>query len=218
MTSINRKRQIKKIISFTFIIILVFSFGFTTFAKSTTKKNKTRIISKKISEEILVEGEPHIKRNNDCTENILNLYMGKKSENETERIKLYPISKVERVEPKEELESEEEEYMPQAGGSVSMIYTLTATVSRNTGMINLYFKNPGDSTHNVLIQLNVNGIVIAESDLLSPGTGIFELICNNRLSNGEYYGTYNVLFFDSLTGEKALIETEICGVVITVTD
>ena len=72
------------------------------------------------------------------------------------------------IDPNAPLEDEHEDAPPadneDGGGSVSMIYTLDADVSLSSGAITMYFKNPSNSTHDVVL----------EAYIKSDGADIYE--------------------------------------------
>ena len=111
----------------------------------------------------------------------------------------------------------------EGGGSLSMIYTLVAKYSLSTGQIDIYFKNPNASTHDVSIILYITSgdqeIAIAQSGLLKAGYGLETLEFAEgtaKLSEGIYEGKYLLSLFDPATGERALVQPEITGVTVTV--
>lgn len=127
----------------------------------------------------------------------------------------------------EEIEEDDTEKMQsdQGGGSVSMIYTLTADLSLSTGKANIYFMNPNASNHDVMVQLCIvsgeEDVLIAESGLVQAGYGLYTMTMIEDaavLSEGVYDAVYKVLYYDSLTGEKALVESTITDVALTVTN
>ena len=111
------------------------------------------------------------------------------------------------------------------GGSVSMIYTLSASVSLKNGKTGIFFQNPTKSTHNVMIELYVvsggNEYLIGKSRLIPPGYQLSTLDYSDSqvtLVKGIYQGLYKVLFYDGTTGEKANVNSNIPNVKITVKD
>lgn len=111
----------------------------------------------------------------------------------------------------------------EGGGSLSMIYTLEAKLTLSTGKIDIYFKNPGASTHDVSVILYITSgdqqIAIAQSGLLKAGYGlnVLEFVEGTAtLREGVYEGKYMLSLFDPETGERALVQPEIAGVTITV--
>ena len=93
----------------------------------------------------------------------------------------------------------------------------------STGKIDIYFKNPNASTHDVSIILYVisgdQEIPIAQSGLIKAGSALNVLEFaegSAQLREGVYSGKYLLSCFDPLTGERALVQPEIAGVTITV--
>ena len=102
------------------------------------------------------------------------------------------------------------------GGSVSMIYTLKAELTLADGKIRMHFKNPTDSTHDVVLELYLitteQEIRIAQSGRIPAGTGLFELTFDQKaavLSEGQYTAKYKVNYYDPDTGERDLIVSDI---------
>ncbi len=113
----------------------------------------------------------------------------------------------------------------EGGGSLSMIYTLEAELILSTGEIEIYFKNPNSSTHNVSIELFVlNGeerVSIAKSGLVAAGSQLNKLTMTEgsaTLRQGIYEGLYVLSCYDPVSGERALVQPEITGVELTVRD
>ena len=109
------------------------------------------------------------------------------------------------------------------GGSVSMIYQLNADVTLSTGQVSIYFRNPSASNHDIKLVLYAlsegEEYPLAQSGLLKAGNGLerMDLIEGAaQLQPGTYSGKYKLFYYDSLTGEKALVEPEIADLVITV--
>ena len=114
---------------------------------------------------------------------------------------------------------------PDGEKSVTMNYSLDAKLSQTNSVINLYFQNPNSSNHDVSLELVVidgkSEIVIAESELIKPGFQLLSIPLDTNsavLGKGVYNAKYRVSFFDSVTGEKSQISSEITDVTLTVTD
>jgi hypothetical protein len=108
------------------------------------------------------------------------------------------------------------------GGSVSLVYSLDASLDLGTGQIGIYFQNPSNSNHAAAIQLYITSegtdTLIAKSGLIPAGTGLYQLDMikdSAVLSEGLYEGKYRVIFYNPVTGERALVESEITDLVIT---
>lgn len=123
-------------------------------------------------------------------------------------------------------EPEEKMQAPQGGGAVSMVYQKSVTIDLNENMAYMMFQNPSKSVNDLVVQLVViskdgNETVIAQSGKLSPGYGIEQLDLIKgaaELSPGEYTGRYNILYYEPDSGEKSVVNGNIEGVEITVTD
>lgn len=112
----------------------------------------------------------------------------------------------------------------EGGGSVSMVYMLEASANLSSGEIEIYFRNPSTSNHDVKLVMYVlaggEEYPIGQSGLVTAGSELrtLELIEDAaKLKEGTYDGLFRLYCYDSLTGEKALVEPEIADLVITVT-
>ena len=112
---------------------------------------------------------------------------------------------------------------PDGGGSVSMIYTLSAKITLSTGEINIHFKNPKVSNHSVAMQFYIlsggEEYLVAESGLIPAGNGLYTLKMLDTaptLSEGTYEGMYRVMYYDPITGVRAHVQSEITDVVVSV--
>lgn len=110
------------------------------------------------------------------------------------------------------------------GGSVSMVYMLEAELSLSTGEISMYFQNPGDSNHDVTLSLYIvsgdQEILIATSGRLPAGSGLYTMEFDQgsaKLSEGQYAALYRVAYYNPETGERALVESDITDVTLSVT-
>ena len=102
---------------------------------------------------------------------------------------------------------------PEGGGAVSLSYSREVSVDLSAGTAELYFANPGRSNQDIVLQVLVQNNVIIQSGTIKPGKQITEI---NLLENtgemleaGGYEGTFVVLYYDSDTREKAVVNTEI---------
>lgn len=112
----------------------------------------------------------------------------------------------------------------EGGGSVSMIYTLKADLSLSDGVVDIYFKNPNASSHDVAVQLYIvsgeQEYLVAESGLVKAGYALSTLTLSEdapQLSEGVYTALYRLQCYDPISGEAALVAPEITGVELTVT-
>lgn len=104
----------------------------------------------------------------------------------------------------------------EGGGAVSMEYQKEATIDLSDRMVNFEFKNPGESNQDMLIQVVVQGVVVAQSGRLPPGyeVGRLSLFENAKLMPGKHNGHFAVYFYNN-TGEKAAVDS-IIELVVTV--
>ena len=122
--------------------------------------------------------------------------------------------------------SEEKMEVSKGGGAVSMVYQKEVHISLSDNKANLMFQNPSKSVNDIVLQLVIisedgTETVIAQSGTLSPGYKIEQLDLIKdaaKLSVGDYTGRYNVLYYDPDSGEKAVLNGNIEGIKITVTD
>lgn len=101
----------------------------------------------------------------------------------------------------------------QGGGAVSLTYSTKVTVTLDDGMASAYFANPSKSNQDMVLQLVVQDVILAQSGRLSPGKQLdtLELLegAASRLQPGGYNGQFVVLFYQPDTGEKTIVNTEI---------
>lgn len=101
----------------------------------------------------------------------------------------------------------------QGGGAVSLAYSTKVTVTLDDGMASVYFANPSKSNQDMVLQLVVQDVILAQSGRLSPGKQLdtLELLegAASRLQPGGYNGQFVVLFYQPDTGEKTIVNTEI---------
>lgn len=123
----------------------------------------------------------------------------------------------------DEKDTEERKETEEAGaGATSMSYKLTATLTPD-GQMSMYFKNPGRSSHDVVVELYVASgsekYLLFRTGLIPAGSGIYTMALDENaptLKEGEYTGFYKVIYYDPATGERALVESQIDNVKITV--
>lgn len=112
----------------------------------------------------------------------------------------------------------------EGGGAVALIYSDQVVYNLDTGRISLSYTNPSSSTASVVIQIVIIGpdgteYLLAQSGKMDPGYTVERLDndmqVNLSLSPGGYSGLMRLLFYNTDTGEKAIVNTEI-PVTITV--
>lgn len=111
------------------------------------------------------------------------------------------------------------------GGSMTLSYSFEAKLSLSTGKIAVVFQNPFASSHYGQLELVVvsggQEVMIAQSGSIPPGTGLYEMTFNPNsavLSPGSYEALYRIGFFDPETGERAVVQTELKNISLTVTE
>ncbi len=98
----------------------------------------------------------------------------------------------------------------QGGGSVSIQYTKEVRADLSDGMVYLTFANPGESNQDMVLQVIIQGKVIAQSKLLPPGHSLSQLplLEGVNLSPGGYNGKFTTAYYYE-NGERAIIQTDI---------
>lgn len=111
----------------------------------------------------------------------------------------------------------------EGGGSVSMIYSLKAEIDLTDSNIDILFKNPSKSNHDVALELYVakdgERVLIAQSGRIPAGNMLrdMDLMPDAAiLSEGVYEGVYKVIYYNPQTGERALVESDITDVEVVV--
>ena len=98
------------------------------------------------------------------------------------------------------------------GGSVTLRYQATAEIDRESGTVSLAFVDPASSDQGLVIQLLIQGEVLAESGLLPPGTAVYTLAllpgAAERLEPGGYDGSFLVSYYDTENGQRSALQTE----------
>lgn len=126
----------------------------------------------------------------------------------------------------EVLEDTDETAPPlEGGGTVSMIYKLKAELDLSESTISMYFQNPGNSNHDVVLSMYIvsgdQQILIATSGRLPAGTGLYTMAFDEgsaKLKEGQYSALYRVAYYNPETGERALVESDITDLVVTVVE
>lgn len=126
----------------------------------------------------------------------------------------------------ERLEETDETAPPlDGGGTVSMIYKLKAELDLSANTISMYFQNPNNSNHDVVLSMYIvsgdQQILIATSGRLPAGTGLYNMEFDSgsaKLKEGQYAALYRVAYYNPETGERALVESDITDLVVTVVE
>lgn len=105
-------------------------------------------------------------------------------------------------------------------GSVSLTYSNQVTVSLGTKTASLLFANPGNSNQDMVLQLLIQDTLILQSGRLTPGNQVTQLDlapgAEKLLTSGGYEGCFMVFYYDTVSAEKAIVNTQI-PVSVTVT-
>lgn len=100
---------------------------------------------------------------------------------------------------------------PNGGGAINVTFETTASASLSEKKVTLYYANPNASNQNVSILIMVGEIVVAKSDLITPGHEITELTLEDYAANMLQEGGYNaelVIRAYNEDGEKAMVDTK----------
>ena len=109
-----------------------------------------------------------------------------------------------------------------SGGFASIEYAKEVRIDREKGTAQIYYANPSNSINSVAIQLILmdsegREAILGQSGLLMPGTRLEELQLDDASCKpGSYGGKYILTFYDSETSEKAILNTVIDGLNVTV--
>lgn len=106
----------------------------------------------------------------------------------------------------DKMESEE------GGGAINVTYSMDVTVDLSDKTVSLYYANPNASNQNVALLIMIDDLVVAKSDLITPGHQVKELpletYAKSKLMAGGYDATLVVRSYNPENGEKAMINTE----------
>lgn len=98
------------------------------------------------------------------------------------------------------------------GGSVSLQYSDQLVIDLKTQTVHLFFANPGRSNQDMIIRLVIQDEVIVQSGVLPPAHRITVLNVPEdvakKLLPGGYDGLLEILYYDTESGERAMVETE----------
>lgn len=111
------------------------------------------------------------------------------------------------------------------GGSISMAYRKTVTIALTKKTVKLMFQNPAKSVNDMVLQLVVvssdgKETVIAQSGLIKPGNEITKMdLIDGAASMGEgsCKGRFHIFCYAHDSGEKAIVNGSVEGILITVT-
>ena len=101
----------------------------------------------------------------------------------------------------------------EGGGAISIQYGETVTIDLSDDMAYLTYSNPGKSTKNMVVQIEIKGQIVAQSGLVRPGYQLkkIELLpdAKDMLREGVYENAkLRFLSYDPVTAEKSMVDTE----------
>ena len=101
---------------------------------------------------------------------------------------------------------------PQGGGAIGMTYRPSVQIDLSRKKAELLYQNPGRSNSDVLVQIVIQDVVIAQSGRIAPGKQIvtMDLLPGTAslLEVGGYDARLAVFFYDPVTAERSLLRTE----------
>ena len=102
---------------------------------------------------------------------------------------------------------------PEGGGAVSLTYSNEVKIDISDKAAAVYFANPGKSNQDIVLQVIIQDTVILQSGTLKPGhqVKLLNLLegAEDMLQPGGYEGKFVVLYYDPISGEKSMVNTEI---------
>jgi len=100
----------------------------------------------------------------------------------------------------------------EGGGAVGLTFTQTASIDLSDKTATVFFQNPGRSVCDVVVQIVIQDKVIAQSGKLVPGKQITKMELTDgaaeMLTQGGYNGYFVISMYDSISGEKAIVNTQ----------
>lgn len=101
----------------------------------------------------------------------------------------------------------------EGGGAVSLTYSTDVDISLDKKQAALFFANPGKSNQDMVLQIVVHDVVVAQSGTIPPGKQINRLDLlrggAGKLQAGGYDGKFKVLYYQPDTHEKTILNTDI---------
>lgn len=108
--------------------------------------------------------------------------------------------------------TDREEAKP-GSGSVSLTYSNEVSIDLSSGVVELLFANPARSNQDMVLQIVIRDTVILQSGRITPGNQVTQLELSadavSILSPGGYDGSMFVFYYDLVSGEKAIVNTEV---------
>lgn len=107
------------------------------------------------------------------------------------------------------------EKLPQSngGGAVGLSYSIEVRIDLSDKQAILFVENPMKSNQDMLLQLVIRDHLILQSGRITPGHRITKLAlvdgADKLLAAGGYNGSFLFYYYDPVTGEKAIVNTNI---------
>lgn len=123
----------------------------------------------------------------------------------------YPPQGTETAQQPIEGDSEDKLDAPEGGGAINVTYGTNAIASLSEKKVTLYYANPNASNQNVAILIMIDDMVVAKSDLITPGNEITELTLEDYAASKLQAGGYNAELLVRAyndDGEKAMVDTK----------
>ena len=109
--------------------------------------------------------------------------------------------------------TEEQAPWKENSGSVSLNYSDRVVVDTNELLAHLYFANPGKSNHDIVLQIVIQGEMIAQSGLIKSGHKISQIALSDGVEDlllpGGYDGNFMIYYYDPISNERSMVNTEI---------
>ena len=100
---------------------------------------------------------------------------------------------------------------PEGGGAISLEYNSQVTVDLSDGKAYLSYANPGKSTQDIVLRIEIQNTAVAQSGTIRPGNQVSELELMDgtakKLQEGVYDAVFRILSYDPVTDEKAMVDT-----------
>lgn len=100
---------------------------------------------------------------------------------------------------------------PEGGGAISIEYENQVAIDLSDGKAYLSYANPGKSTQDVVLRIEIQDTAVAQSGTIRPGNQVSELElldgAAKKLKEGVYDAVFRILSYEPVTGEKAMVDT-----------
>ena len=100
---------------------------------------------------------------------------------------------------------------PEGGCAISLEYDSHVTVDLSDGKAYLSYANPGKSTQDIVLRIEIQDTAVIQSGTIRPGNQVSELElldgAADKLREGVYDAVFRILSYDPVTGEKAMVDT-----------